>query len=115
MLLLLENRCLNSAAEKEGIRGPTYHDGSTVGVFVNMLVAQVEYKCGSAVEEGQHADTDIELCWGRVVPGDAGHRLGGSVVLAVRNDTQILRQPVETQVVSSMSGPHSEGVPEEHT
>lgn len=78
-----------------------------------MLVAQVEYKCSSAVEEGQHPNADIKLCWGRLVSSQAVRRLG-SVVFAVRNNTQILHQPVETQVapqvVSSTSSPHSEGV-----
>lgn len=93
----------------------TYHDGSMVGVFVNMLVAQVEYKCGSAVEEGQHPDADIKLCWGRLVSKQAADSLGGSVVFAVRNITQILHQPVETQVVSSTTSPHSKGVRENLT
>lgn len=117
VLLLLAQYCkyLNGAAEKQGILRPTYHDGSTVGVLVNMLVAQVEHKRGSAVEEGQHADADIKLRWGRVVSRDAGDSHGGSVVLAVGNITQILRQPVVTQVVSSTPGPRREGKREEHT
>lgn len=96
--------------EKQGILRQTYHDGSTVGVFVNMLVAQIEYKCSSAVEEGQHPDADIKLCWGRVVSMQAVDSPGGSVVFAVRNITQILHQPVETQVVSSIRPVLSEGI-----
>lgn len=68
-LLRLAPRCkyLNSAAEKQGTFRQTYHDGSAVGVFVNMLVAQVEHKRSSAVEEGQHPDAHVELRWRRVV------------------------------------------------
>lgn len=63
-----------------------------------MLVAQVEHKRSSAVEEGQHPDAHVELRWGRVVSQQAVDRPGGSVDFAVRNITQILQQPVETQV-----------------
>lgn len=84
-----------------------------------MLVAQVENKCSSAVEEGQHPNADVKLRWGRVVSRQAHDGPGGSIVLAVRNITQILQQPVETQVepqvVSSTSSPQSERVGEEQT
>lgn len=80
-----------------------------------MLVAQVEHKGSGAVEEGQDADADVKLSWGRVVSRQAADRLAASVVFAVRNITQIVHQPVETQLVSTRSSPHSKGVREEHT
>lgn len=79
-----------------------------------MLVAQVKHKCGSAVEEGQHPDTDVELRWGRVVSKQAVDSLGGCDVFAGGNVTRILPQTAETQVeprsFQCVHSPRDEGV-----
>lgn len=42
----------------------THYDGTTAGLAVDSLVAQVEDQCGSAIKESKHTNTHKELSRG---------------------------------------------------
>lgn len=81
----------------------TYHNRTTTRFSVHVLVAQVEDKCGSAVEKGKYSDTDVKLCRGRVVSSQIVNSGGCLIDFAVRNIVGILHQPAQTQNILIMA------------
>lgn len=73
-----------------------------------MLEAQVEDKCGSAVEKGKHSNADVKLCGGCVVSGQVVNSAGVSLIdFAVRNIIRMLHQPVGTHNIFNYDNPKS--------
>lgn len=51
----------------------TYNDGTTAGLTIDVLEAQVEDQSSSAVQEAKNTNTYKELCRGGEVPLKVGH------------------------------------------